>query len=142
MGGSKNKSLSNPNGKLCILRVNANSVNYISVKPQRLPTSAIMRNRTFIALSETKLDKSVNAAEFLLVNFEDNVIRKDRNLHGGGVTFSNNYGTHSSQWKSHISLSQHLKPTSAWHFSVATLGGGGPLQPPYKLPLTSAIGLR
>ena len=43
-------------------------------------------------MSKTKLDKSVNAAEFLSVNFQDNVIWKDRNLHGGGVLLAHREG--------------------------------------------------
>ena len=82
MGSSKNKSLSNPNGKLPILTVNVNSV---KGKAAEIVSICGYMKLDSIAMSETKLDKSVNAAEFLPVNFQDNVIRKDQNLHGGGI---------------------------------------------------------
>ena len=89
MGGSKNKSLSNPNGKLCILTVNANS---IKGKAAEIVSICDYVKPDIIAMSETKLDKPVNTAEFLPVNFQDNVIRKDRNLHGGGVLLAHREG--------------------------------------------------
>ena len=89
MGGSKDKSLSNPNGKLRILTVNADSV---KGKAAEIASICDYVKPDIIAMSETKLDKSVNAAEFLPVNFQDNVIRKDRNLHGGGVLLAHREG--------------------------------------------------
>ena len=89
MGGSKDKSLSNPNGKLRILTVNANSVKGKAVE---IASICDYVKPDIVAMSKTKLDKSVNAAEFLPVNFHDNVIRKDRNLHGGGVLLAHREG--------------------------------------------------
>ena len=59
MGGSKNKLLSNPNGKLRILTVNANSV---KGKATEIASICDYVKLDIIAESETKLDKSVNAA--------------------------------------------------------------------------------
>ena len=89
MGGSKDKSLLNPNGKLQILTVNANS---IKGKAAEIASICDYVKPDIIAMSETKLDKSVKAAEFLPVNFQDNVIHKDRNLLGGGVLLEHKEG--------------------------------------------------
>ena len=63
-----------------------------------------------------------------------------------GVTFSNNYGTRSSQWKSYISQSAS-KANQRLAFLCRNLGGGGPLTSlaslrifPWSAPLWSTVG--
>ena len=82
MGSNKNKSLSNPNGKLRILTFNANSV---KGKAGEIVSICDYVKLVIIAMSKTKLDKSVNVAKFLQFSFQDNVIQKEQNLHRGGV---------------------------------------------------------
>ena len=88
-GKTKDQSFSNPNGKLRILTLNANSA-----KGKAAEISSICEyvKPDIIIMSETKLDKSVSSSEFLPERFQGHVIRKDRTIHGGGVLIAHRKG--------------------------------------------------
>ena len=83
------QSLPNPNGKVRILTLNANSA---KGKPAEIAAITELIKPDIIVMSETKLDKSVLNSEFLPSNFQGNVIRKDRTLKGGGVLIAHRQG--------------------------------------------------
>ena len=81
--------LSGPGGKVRILTINANSA---KGKPAELAEIIDYTKPTVTCISETKLDKSVFSSEFMPKSHL-NVLRNDRNLHGGGVLNAHVEGT-------------------------------------------------
>ena len=86
---SGDQSIPNPNGKVRILTLNANSARG---KPAEIAAITEFIKPDIIVMTETKLDKTISNSEFLPDHFQGNVIRKDRTLHGGGVLIAHRQG--------------------------------------------------